>query len=86
MDHLWTQWRFAYVPSAKTKLRPGVTAALDAWKGDKGCVFCNHIASIDDAISKGMSPEDAEAAGGLVPRDNHSFIWLFSTKRASCKE
>ena len=76
MDHLWTPWRFAYVTSAETKLRPGVPAELDAWKGDTGCVFCNLIASIDYAISSGMSAEKAEAAGGLVLRGKHCFICL----------
>ena len=76
MDHLWTPWRYAYVTSAETRLRPGVPAALDAWQGDTGCVFCNLIASIDFAFSSGMSAEKAEAAGGLVLRGKHCFICL----------
>ena len=76
MDHLRTPWRFAYVTSTDTRPRPGVPAALDAWPGDKGCVFCNLIASIDYAISNGMSPDAAEAAGGLILRAQHCFICL----------
>jgi ATP adenylyltransferase len=71
MDHLWTPWRFAYVTTAETAVRPGVPASLDAWPGDMGCVFCNLIASVDYAISEGKSQEDAEAAGGLILRGNH---------------
>ena len=76
MEHLWTPWRFAYVSTAETATRPGVPAKLSAWPGDLGCVFCNLVASIDHAISKGMSPEEAEAAGGLIMRGKHCFIWL----------
>jgi ATP adenylyltransferase len=76
MDHLWTPWRFAYVTTADTVARPGVPAALDAWPGDLGCVFCNLVASIDFAIAKGMNPDEAEAAGGLILRGKHCFICL----------
>ncbi len=76
MDHLWTPWRFAYVTSADTATRPGVPKALDAFPGDLGCVFCNLIASIDYAIAHGMSPDQAESAGGLVLRADHCFICL----------
>jgi len=76
MDHLWTPWRFAYVTAADTAERAGVPAALAAWKGDLGCVFCNLIASIDYAIANGMSADDAERAGGLVLRGKFSFICL----------
>ena len=76
MDHLWTPWRYAYVTSADTALRPGVPESLAAWPGDCGCVFCNLIASIDYAIATGMSPDQAEAAGGLVLRGKHCFICL----------
>ena len=57
MDHLWTPWRFAYVTTAESAVRAGVPAALDAWPGDLGCVFCNLIASIDHAIAGGMDRE-----------------------------
>jgi ATP adenylyltransferase len=74
MDHLWTPWRFAYVTTADNAVRPGVPAALAAWPGDLGCVFCNLIASIDYAIAKGVDRERAEAAGGLVLRGEYCFI------------
>jgi ATP adenylyltransferase len=76
MDHLWTPWRYPYVTSAETAARPGVPASLAAWPGDLGCVFCNLIASIDFAIANGMSPDQAEAAGGLILRAKHCFICL----------
>jgi ATP adenylyltransferase len=76
MDHLWTPWRYAYVTSADTTRRAGVPAALSAWEGDLGCVFCNLIASIDYAIRQGMSKEEAEAAGGLIFRGAHCFICM----------
>ena len=76
MDHLWTPWRYAYVTSAEGPARRGVPAALDAWTGDLGCVFCNLIASIDHAIASGMDREKAEAAGGLVLRAKTCFICL----------
>ena len=76
MDHLWTPWRFAYVTTAESAVRPGVPEALADWPGDHGCVFCNLIASIDHAIANGMDREKAEAAGLLVLRARHSFICL----------
>ena len=76
MDHLWTPWRFAYITTADTAARVGVPTSLAAWPGDLGCVFCNLIASIDFAIANGMSAEVAEAAGGLVLRGKHCFVFL----------
>ncbi len=76
MDHLWTPWRYAYVTAAETAARSGVPKALAAWTGDLGCVFCNLLASIDFAVAHGMSQDEAEAAGGLVLRAEHSFICL----------
>ena len=76
MDILWTPWRYAYITSADRLTRPGVPKELDAWPGDKGCVFCNLIASIDYAIERGMDRDEAEAAGGLIQRGRHSFISL----------
>jgi len=76
MDLLWTPWRFAYVTTADTAVRPGVPASLAAWPGDLGCVFCNLIASIDFAVANGMSPEQAEAAGGLILRGKTCFVCL----------
>ena len=76
MDQLWTPWRFAYVTTADGAPRPGVPVSLAAWPGDKGCVFCNLIASVDHAIANGMSAEEAEAAGGIVVRGKHCYICL----------
>ena len=76
MDLLWTPWRFAYVTTADSDVRPGVPALLAAWPGDHRCVFCNLMASIDYAIAKGMSRDEAEAAGGLVQRGEHCFVCL----------
>ena len=76
MDYLWTPWRFAYITSTGTMGRRGVPKALEAWPGDKGCVFCNLIAAVDYAIEHGMSHEDAETAGGLVYRGSNCFISL----------
>jgi ATP adenylyltransferase len=76
MDHLWSPWRFTYVTTADTVVRPGVPEILDAWPGNLGCVFCNLIASIDFAIANGMSVDEAEAAGGLVHRGKRCFICL----------
>jgi ATP adenylyltransferase len=76
MDHYWTPWRYNYVTAAEAAARPGVPAALKAWPGDKGCVFCNLIASVDYAVEEGMDGEQAEAAGGIVLRAEHCFICL----------
>lgn len=76
MDYLWTPWRFAYITSADTTRRRGVPHALEAWPGDKDCVFCNLIAAVDYAVEHGMSREEAEAAGGLVYRGPNCFISL----------
>jgi ATP adenylyltransferase len=76
MDHLWSPWRFTYVTTADTLVRPGVPESLAAWPGDLGCVFCNLIASVDHAIANGMTVDKAEAAGGVVLRGRHSFLCL----------
>jgi ATP adenylyltransferase len=76
MDILWTPWRYAYITAADGAPRAGVPASLSAWPGDLGCVFCNLIASIDYAITYGMSVDEAEAAGGLVLRGKHCFVCL----------
>ncbi len=44
--------------------------------GDKNCVFCNLLASVDYAIDNGMDRNEAEAAGGLIKRGEHCFICL----------
>ena len=76
MDILWTPWRYTYITTADSTLRPGVPAALAGWTGDLGCVFCNLIASIDFAIGNGMSRDEAEAAGGLIGRGKTCFVCL----------
>jgi ATP adenylyltransferase len=76
MDYLWTPWRYAYITTAESAVRPGVPEALAAWPGDHGCVFCNLIASVDHAIANGMDREKAEAAGGLILRGKQCFICL----------
>jgi len=76
MDRLFTPWRYNYITTAETKVRPGVPEALAAWPGDLHCVFCNLIASIDYAIANGMERDKAEAAGGLVLRAKHTFVCL----------
>jgi ATP adenylyltransferase len=76
MDILWTPWRYAYITAADKSPRPGVPKQLDGWPGDKGCVFCNLIASIDHAIQNGMAADEAEAAGGLILRGKSCFISL----------
>jgi ATP adenylyltransferase len=76
MDQLWTPWRYTYVTTADTAVRAGVPAALDGWPDNKGCVFCNLIASIDWAIGNGMDCDQAELAGGLILRGAHNFICL----------
>ena len=76
MEHFWTPWRYSYVTAAESAVRPGVPSALAAWPGDKGCVFCNLIASVDHAIAGGMDREAAESAGGIVLRAEHCFICL----------
>jgi ATP adenylyltransferase len=76
VDHLWTPWRYAYVTESGRTERRGIPDELSAWPGDKGCVFCNMLASVDYAIANGMSPETAEAAAGIVLRAPHCFICL----------
>ncbi|WP_420238801.1 HIT family protein [Telmatobacter bradus] len=76
MDHLWTPWRYAYVSTADTTVKPGVPSKLSAWPGDFNCVFCNLVASVDWAIEQGMDRDEAELAGGIVLRGQHCFICL----------
>jgi len=76
MDYLWTPWRYHYVTTAESAVRPGVPEALASWTGDCGCVFCNLLASIDHAIANGMDREKAEEAGGLVLRGEYCFVCL----------
>ena len=69
MDQLWTPWRYAYVTGNKVEgARSGVPAALNAWPGDHGCVFCNMIAALDWALLHGMEAEKAERAVFVLDR------------------
>jgi ATP adenylyltransferase len=76
MDLLWTPWRYRYVTTAESAVRPGVAKALDGWPGDLSCVFCNLLASVDYAIEHGMPADEAEKAAGLVLRGAECFICL----------
>jgi ATP adenylyltransferase len=76
MDRLWTPWRYNYVSRAGKDLRQGVPAALDAWQGDFGCVFCNMIASVDFALSAGADPAAAEQAANILHRGETCFLCL----------
>ena len=76
MDHLWTPWRYTYVTAADHATRQGVPEDLSAWPGDKGCVFCNLIASVEYAEANGMSSEQAEKAALVVHRDKNTFTVL----------
>lgn len=76
MDTLWTPWRYAYITAGDKTGRAGVPAALAAWPGDTGCVFCNLIAATDYAIEQGMPRDEAEAAGGLIYRGRDCFLCL----------
>ena len=81
MDHLWTPWRYRYVTGAEREgqedHRLGVPPALaQYYTGDKHCVFCNLLGSVDAAIAKGVAPEEAEKAALVLYRYEHCFICL----------
>ena len=76
MDRLWTPWRYSYVSRAEKSPRKGVPAELDAWVGDRGCVFCNMIAAVEFAIASGMDAKQAEQAAHIVHRGSHCYICL----------
>jgi ATP adenylyltransferase len=76
MDRLWTPWRFAYVSSADKESRQGVPAALAAWPGDTGCVFCNLMAATAYAVAEGMPAEEADRAANVLYRGEFCFICL----------
>lgn len=78
MDTLWTPWRYSYVSTADSAARQGVPAALAAWPGDTGCVFCNLLAATRHAVAQGMSPRDADRAANIVFRGELCFICLNS--------
>lgn len=77
MDQLWTPWRYGYITGADKKdMRRGVPAALAAWPGDSGCLFCNMIAAADSAVAHGMGRDDAEGAAYIVERGQTGFLVL----------
>jgi ATP adenylyltransferase len=77
MDYLWTPWRYAYVSGTdKPSARRGVPLELEAWPGDKGCVFCNLNASSVYAAEHGMPVEEADRAAHIVYRAEHCFVCL----------
>lgn len=81
MDHLWTPWRYRYVTGAedagRADRRLGVPPALASYYvGDRKCVFCNLLGSVDAAIARGMSAVEAEKAALLLHRYKHCYICL----------
>lgn len=76
MDYLWTPWRYRYVTSADKAARQGIPAALDAWPGDRECVFCNMIEAVQYAEESGMAREEAERAAKIIQRAEHNFVCL----------
>jgi ATP adenylyltransferase len=81
MDHLWTPWRYRYVTGAERENRDdrrlGVPPALASfYKGDKHCVFCNLLDSVDAAIAGGMPRIEAEKAGLVLHRYKDCYICL----------
>lgn len=77
MDHIWTPWRYTYVTQADKASRRGIAPELAQYfEGDRKCVFCNLLASVDAAIDKGVARDDAERAGLLVARGRHNYLCL----------
>ena len=76
MDYLWTPWRYHYVTGAAPHARKGVPAALAAWPGDLGCVFCNLVAAADHAAQTGTDPDTADSAAHIVHRGRACFVCL----------
>ncbi len=76
MDYLWTPWRYHYVTGTQDETRKGVPAALSAWPGDHGCVFCNLVAAANHGAACGMTAEDADQAALLVHRGRECFVCL----------
>jgi ATP adenylyltransferase len=80
MDRLWTPWRYSYITGAEPQANAGVPAGLSQWPPteaeDRHCVFCNMIAAVDYAISKGMDPEMAERYALIVHRGERCFACL----------
>ncbi len=76
MEHLWTPWRYSYITGSTPDPRKGVPAELQAWPGDRDCVFCNLLGATDYAIAHGMGRHEAEQASLLVCRGERVFVCL----------
>lgn len=76
MDRLWTPWRYEYVSTSDSGKRKGIPAALDAWPGDTGCVFCNLLGASAHAVETGMAPREADRAARIVYRGKQCFVCL----------
>ncbi len=77
MDRLWTPWRYNYVTKSEAQpARKGVPEVLDAWPGDRHCVFCNLIGAADWALGQGMDRVTAERAIYLLERGTSCFLVL----------
>jgi ATP adenylyltransferase len=89
MDRLWTPWRYSYITGADTTRRKGIPPELSAWPPeqerdlDKGCVFCNLVASANYAISSGMAAEAADRAARIVLRGTFCYVCLNAFPYAS---
>ncbi len=77
MDRLWTPWRYNYVTKSEAQpSRKGVPEALEAWPGDRRCVFCNMVAAADWALMEGMDPVAVDRAIFLLERGATCFVVL----------
>lgn len=76
MDYLWTPWRYSYVSNADAAQRQGVPPELDAWPGNRNCVFCNILASVQYAEEHGTPAEEAERAAGIILRAEYNYLCL----------
>ncbi len=85
MRGLWTPWRYDYITGKDKSRRKGVPAELEAWppEMDRDCVFCNLIGSVDWAVGNGMPAFEAERAGLVLSRGEHTFCCLNAFPYAS---
>jgi ATP adenylyltransferase len=56
--------------------KKGVPEALAAWPGEKHCVFCNMLASVEYAVEHGMAQEEADASTYILARGKNCFMVL----------
>jgi ATP adenylyltransferase len=64
------------IAPARPALKKGVPDALNAWPGEKNCVFCNMLAAVEYAVEHGMLPSEADHAAHIVWRGRHCFMVL----------